>query len=77
MDDPSVDWSEQRYEEVKDGINRLLKMVGYDPSKIHFVPTSGWTGDNLVEKSEKMPWYKGPALLEALDTFELPPKPTD
>ncbi|MCK4703392.1 elongation factor 1-alpha, partial [Candidatus Bathyarchaeota archaeon] len=48
MDDPSVDWSEQRFEEVKDGISRLLKMVGYDPSKISFVPTSGWTGDNLV-----------------------------
>lgn len=77
MDDPSVDWSEQRFEEVKDGISRLLKMVGYDPSKISFVPTSGWTGDNLVEKSDKMPWYKGPALLEALDTFKLPPKPTD
>jgi elongation factor 1-alpha len=77
MDDPSVDWSEQRYEEVKDGISRLLKMVGYDPSKISFVPTSGWTGDNLVEKSDKMPWYNGPTLLEALDTFELPPKPLD
>jgi len=77
MDDPSVNWSEQRYEEVKDGITRLLKMVGYDPSKIHFVPTSGWTGDNLVDKSDKMPWYNGPSLLEALDTFELPPKPTD
>jgi len=77
MDDPSVDWSEQRFEEVKDGITRLLKMVGYDPSKISFVPTSGWTGDNLVDKSDKMPWYKGPSLLEALDTFELPPKPTD
>jgi len=77
MDDPSVDWSEQRFEEVKDGISGLLKKVGYDPSKISFVPTSGWTGDNLVEKSDKMPWYKGPSLLEALDTFELPPKPTD
>jgi elongation factor 1-alpha len=77
MDDPSVNWEYQRYEEVKDGITRLLKMVGYDPSKIHFVPTSGWTGDNLVEKSDKMPWYKGPTLLEALDTFTLPPKPTE
>ena len=77
MDDSSVNWSEQRFEEVKDGITRLLKMVGYDPSKISFVPTSGWTGDNLVDKSDKMPWYNGPSLLEALDTFELPPKPTD
>ncbi|MCB2171257.1 translation elongation factor EF-1 subunit alpha [archaeon] len=77
MDDASVDWSETRYEEVKDGISRLLKQVGYDPSKIHFVPTSGWTGDNLVNKSENMPWYNGPTLIEALDDFQLPPKPTD
>jgi len=77
MDDPSVNWSETRYEEVKDGVSRLLKMVGYDVSKLSFVPTSGWTGDNLVHKSENMPWYDGPTLLEALDEFELPPKPTD
>jgi elongation factor 1-alpha len=77
MDDASVDWSETRYEEVKDGVSRLLKQVGYNTDKIHFVPTSGWTGDNLVNKSEKMPWYKGPTLLEALDDFQLPPKPTD
>jgi len=77
MDDASVNWEEQRYEEVKDGVSRLLKMVGYDPSKLHFVPTSGWTGDNLVNKSENMPWYKGPTLIEALDDFVLPPKPTD
>ncbi|MBD3171547.1 translation elongation factor EF-1 subunit alpha [Candidatus Bathyarchaeota archaeon] len=77
MDDPSVNWSETRYEEVKDGMTRLLKMVGFDTSNIHFVPTSGWTGANLVEKSDNMPWYDGPTLLEALDEFELPPKPTD
>jgi elongation factor 1-alpha len=77
MDDVSVEWSEQRYEEVKDGVSRLLKMVGYDPNKIPFIPTSGWTGDNLVDKSDKMPWYDGPHLLEALDTFTTPPKPTD
>lgn len=77
MDDPSVEYNENRYEEVKDGISRLLKMVGYDVSKITFVPTSGWVGDNLVNKSDKMPWYNGPTLIEALDTFELPPKPTD
>jgi elongation factor 1-alpha len=76
MDDASVEWSENRYEEVKDGVSRLLKMVGYAVDKIHFVPTSGWTGDNLVHQSENMPWYKGPTLLEALDSFELPPKPT-
>jgi elongation factor 1-alpha len=75
MDDPSVDWSEQRFEEVKDGVTRLLQMVGYDVSKIEFVPTSGWSGDNLVKETDKMPWYKGPTLYKALDEFKLPPKP--
>jgi elongation factor 1-alpha len=77
MDDPTVAWGEQRYQEVKDGITRLLQMVGYDASKVSFVPTSGWSGDNLVKRSANMPWYKGPTLLEALDTFVMPSKPTD
>lgn len=77
MDDPSVDWSQQRYEEVKDGVSGLLKMVGYDIGKIHFVPCSGWTGDNLAKQSDKMPWYKGPTLLNALGDFKVPEKPID
>jgi elongation factor 1-alpha len=75
MDDASVNWSEERYNEVKNEVTRMLKMVGYKTEKIPFVPTSGWTGDNLVKASDKMPWYKGPTLIDALDTFELPPKP--
>jgi elongation factor 1-alpha len=77
MDDASVNWSEERYNEVKNEVSRMLKMVGYRVEKIPFVPTSGWTGDNLVKQSDKMPWYKGPTLIDALDTFELPPKPLD
>jgi elongation factor 1-alpha len=77
MDDATVNWSEERYNEVKNEVTRMLKMVGYKTDKIPFVPTSGWTGDNLVKPSEHMPWYKGPTLFEALDTFEIPPKPTN
>ena len=77
MDDPSVNWSQERYEEIKNEIGRMLRMVGYKVDKIPFVPVSGWTGDNLVEKSDKMPWYDGPTLYEALDVFELPPKPIE
>jgi elongation factor 1-alpha len=75
MDDASVNWGQERYNEVKNEVTRMLKMVGYKTDKIPFVPTSGWTGDNLVKISDKMPWYKGPTLIDALDTFELPPKP--
>jgi len=77
MDDPTVNWSQQRYEETKDGVSRLLRLVGYNVANIDFVPTSGWTGDNLVKRSDKMPWYKGPTLFEALDKFEVPSKPMD
>jgi len=77
MDDATVNWSQQRYDEVKDGVSRLLRLVGYNIAKINFIPTSGWTGDNLVKRSDKMPWYKGPTLFEALDQFEVPTKPVD
>jgi len=75
MDDPSVNWREERFNEIKNEVGRMLKMVGYKAERVHFVPTSGWTGDNLTKTSDKMPWYKGPALMDALDLFEQPSKP--
>nr|MDO8045674.1 translation elongation factor EF-1 subunit alpha [Candidatus Baldrarchaeota archaeon] len=77
MDDPSVNWSQERYQEIRNEVAQLLKEIGYKVDKIHFVPVSAWTGDNLVKKSDKMPWYDGPTLMEALDQFEVPPKPID
>ncbi|MDH5783266.1 MAG: translation elongation factor EF-1 subunit alpha [Candidatus Bathyarchaeota archaeon] len=77
MDDASVKWNQERYEEIKNEVSRMLKMIGFKVEKISFVPTSGWTGDNLVKSSDKMPWYKGPTIFEALDAFDLPPKPLD
>ncbi|MCX8187909.1 MAG: translation elongation factor EF-1 subunit alpha [Nitrososphaeria archaeon] len=77
MDDPTVNWSKERYEEIKQGVSDLLKRIGFDASKIPFIPVSGWLGDNLLERSKNMPWYNGPTLLEALDLFEEPPKPID
>lgn len=73
MDDSN--YSESRYNEVKGVVEKMLKMVGYNIAKVNFVPVSGWKGDNLIKKSENMPWYKGPSLLEALDAFDAPEKP--
>jgi elongation factor 1-alpha len=73
MDDSG--YSEARYNEVKEIVEKMLKLVGYNLSKISFIPVSGWKGDNLVKKSENMPWYKGPTLSETLDLFEPPEKP--
>lgn len=73
MDD--VGYSEARYNEVKETVEKMLKMVGYNTSKVSFIPVSAWKGDNLVKRSENMPWYKGPTLAEALDAFTPPEKP--
>ncbi|HYB45709.1 MAG TPA: translation elongation factor EF-1 subunit alpha [Nitrososphaerales archaeon] len=82
MDDQTVKYSEQRYNEAKEDVQNLLKNVGFirteaDTKKINIIPVSGWTGENLIKKSTNMPWYKGPTLLEALDQFVEPPKPID
>jgi elongation factor 1-alpha len=77
MDDKSVNYSQARYEEIKKEVGGYLKKVGYNVEKVQFVPISGWNGDNMIEKSDNMPWYKGPTLLEALDSLEAPVRPSD
>jgi elongation factor 1-alpha len=77
MDDKTVNWGEDRYTEIQKEVSEYLKKVGYNPDKIPFVPISGWHGDNLLEKSPNLKWYKGPTLLEALDAIIPPKRPTD
>ncbi len=71
------DYSEERYNEVKDAASDLLKSIGFPVKKIPFVPVSGIKAENLTEKTDKLPWYDGPTLLEAIDNFEIPEKPTN
>jgi len=75
MDITQPPYSKERFEQVKKQVLDLLKLVGYKVDTIPVIPVSGWNGDNLTEKSDKMPWYNGPTLLEALDMLQVPPKP--
>jgi len=77
MDDQTVKYSEERYKECRKELEGLLKTVGFDITKIPFVPTSGWLGDNLSKKSTNTPWYKGVTVFDALNDFIPPPKPLD
>lgn len=77
MDEKSVNFSEERYLEIKKEVSEFLKKVGYKPDAIPFIPISGWNGDNMMERSANTPWYKGPILLEALDKIEPPKRPTE
>ncbi len=77
MDITDPPWSQERYNKVVTILKNFMKRLGYKVDKIPFVPVSGWTGDNIIEKSPNMPWYKGPTLVEALDSVTPPPKPID
>jgi len=49
MDDKSVNFAQDRYEEIKKEVSAFIKKVGYNPEKVDFVPISGWHGDNMIE----------------------------
>lgn len=93
MDSTEPPYSEARYEEIMKEVSAYVKKVGYNPKAVAFVPISGWHGDNMLEPSEKMSWFKGweierkegkatgkvtgKTLFEALDSILPPKRPTD
>jgi len=77
MDDKSVKYSKDRFKEIEGEMKKFLKTVGYKPKKIPFIPISGWVGDNMLEPSKNMPWYKGPYVLKALDAIKPPKRPIE
>jgi len=77
MDEKTVNWSQERFEEIKKETQEFLKKIGFNPTNIPFVPISGFQGDNMIEKSPNLTWYKGNTLLETLDTLTPPARPTE
>lgn len=89
MDSTSPPYSEQRFNEIVENMKDFIKKVGYNPDQVPFVPISGWIGDNMMEKSTTMPWFKGwtikrksgeltgKTLYQALDAIEPPTRPTE
>jgi len=89
MDSTEPPYSQSRFEEIQKEVSGYIKKIGYNPAAVAFVPISGWHGDNMLETSEKMSWFKGwktetkagkgngTTLLAALDNIETPKRPTD
>lgn len=89
MDSTEPKYSEARFSEIVKEVSTYIKKVGYNPKTVAFVPISGWHGDNMLEESDNMKWFKGFAierkegnasgktLFEALDTILPPKRPTD
>jgi len=72
----TVNFDQAKYEAVQKEVAGLLKSVGYKDDQVQFLPMSAYHGDNVVKKSDKMTWWKGPTLMEALDKLNEPEKPT-
>jgi len=89
MDSTEPPYSGARFDEITKEVQSFIKKVGYNPAAVAFVPISGWHGDNMLEPSTNMGWYKGwevtrkegnakgTTLLEALDSIIPPARPTD
>lgn len=89
MDSSEPPFSEDRFNEIVKEVSGYVKRIGYNPKTIPFVPISGWHGDNMMEPSSNMPWFKGwevergdktvsgKTLLEALDSSMPPSRPTE
>merc|ERR1712226_333476 len=89
MDNTEPPYSEARFNEIKKEVEAYVKKVGYNPKTVAFVPISGWVGDNMIEASTNMSWYKGwsverkegnasgKTLFDALDSILPPKRPSD
>ncbi len=73
----AVKYDEAKYNEAKEGMSKLLKMVGNKVENIPFIPVSAYMGDNIKAPSANTPWYKGPTLIQALDALSVPEKHTE
>ena len=69
-------YEQKRFDEVKEQVTTLLKGVGYNPANVQFVAMASFHGENVVKKSTNMPWYTGGTLVEAINNFKEPEKPT-
>ena len=54
MDATEPPFSQKRFEEIQKEVSGYVKKVGYNPKSVAFVPISGWHGDNMIEKSDKV-----------------------
>jgi len=89
MDSTTPPYSEQRFGEIEKEVGTYIKKIGYNPKAVAFVPISGWNGDNMLEQSPNMTWFKGwsierkegnasgKTLLAALDSILPPSRPTE
>jgi len=89
MDSTEPKYSEARFGEITKEVRAYVKKVGYNPDAVPMIPISGFHGDNMLEQSTNMDWWKKQkidtkgakfeyvTLFEAIDNITAPQRPTD
>merc|ERR1712088_957597 len=92
MDSTEPPYSQARFEEIKKEVTSYIKKIGCNPDTVAFIPISGWHGDNMLETSTNMSWFKGwekkdpkkkdakltgTTMLQGLDSIAPPERPTE
>ncbi len=75
MDDTKPPYDKNRYETVRSEVDKLAKSVGYKDEQLQYIAVSAFVGDNVKEKG-KIDWWTGDTILQAVDKFIVPEKPT-
>ncbi len=65
------DFDQGVFEQIKADYLKFAEGIQLKPTTLHFVPMSALKGDNVVNKSERSPWYEGQSLMEILETVEV------
>lgn len=64
-----VDYSQEAFENIKKDYEEVAQRLGLE--NVEYFPISAFNGDNIVEKSERMSWYKGSSLLDYLENVQV------
>ena len=77
MDISGVDHKESRYKEVVEEVKKHATQAGWKVDTVRFLPIASLPGENITKKSEKLSWWTGDTLLDAINRFDVPQKPTN
>ncbi|XP_022088685.1 HBS1-like protein isoform X2 [Acanthaster planci] len=76
----TVGWAEERFSEIVGKLGHFLKQAGFKESEVQYIPCSGLTGENLKDRATEpalTKWYKGPSLVERIDSLKAPKRPIE
>lgn len=72
-----VKFDQAKFDKAVSDVKNVIKQAGYNTETTPFIPGSALMGDGISKKTDNLSWYKGPTVLEQIDKFDAPSKPTN